>query len=54
MMILGYIISHSIRWVNYQGLLEACLVGKLVDDPQPSAVEKQLSLPPPLPPPGIY
>jgi len=41
------------KWVNYQGLLEACLVGKLVDDPQPSAVEKQLSLPPPLPPPVL-
>ena len=21
------------RWVNYQGLLEACVVGKLVEDP---------------------
>merc|ERR1719318_2425227 len=33
------------RWVNYQGLLEACLVGKLVDEPEKPA------LPPPVLPP---
>ena len=39
------------KWVNYQGLLEACLVGKLVDDkddlPPPPAVKKSSSLLPP-------
>jgi len=38
------------KWVNYQGLLEACLVGKLVDDPAPvsplSSRDKQLFVPP--------
>lgn len=28
------------RWVNYQGLLEACLVGKLVDGPEPKKPTK--------------
>jgi len=37
------------KWVNYQGLLEACLVGKLVDDPPPSAVKE----PPPITPPVL-
>ena len=36
----------SYRWVNYQGLLEACLVGKLVDGPEPPTVIVK-----PLPPP---
>ena len=38
----------SIRWVNYQGLLEACLVGKLVDTPSEPVpvVEKTFLLPP--------
>lgn len=34
------------RWVNYQGLLEACLVGKLVEGPAPIT-----ALPSPPPPP---
>ena len=35
------------RWVNYQGLLEACLVGKLVDDPSPPVFVAKPSLAPP-------
>jgi len=41
------------KWVNYQGLLEACLVGKLVDTPsEPVPVVEKTFLPPPsvLPP----
>ena len=34
------------KWVNYQGLLEACLVGKLVDGP----AETMMSPPKPPPP----
>ena len=41
------------KWVNYQGLLEACLVGKLVDDkeslPSPPAKTAPSLLPPPTP-----
>ena len=33
------------KWVNYQGLLEACLVGKLVDGPAETVMT------PPKPPP---
>ena len=33
------------KWVNYQSLLEACLVGKLVDGPAPAPA--LLSSPPP-------
>ena len=33
------------KWVNYQGLLEACLVGKLVDGPA------EIVMTPPKPPP---
>ena len=48
------------KWVNYQSLLEACLVGKLVDGPAPAPAPAPalLSPPPPaaalpkLPPPG--
>ena len=35
------------KWVNYQGLLEACLVGKLVDGPSEPEPETLPSLPPP-------
>ena len=41
------------KWVNYQGLLEACLVGKLVDgpsEPEPRTVTPVKTLLPP--PPG--
>jgi len=43
------------KWVNYQGMLEACLVGKLVDTPAvpPSSSKPSKPRPPPalLPPP---
>ena len=41
------------KWVNYQGLLEACLVGKLVDGPsEPEPVSTVPTLLPPPPAPG--
>jgi len=42
------------KWVNYQSLLEACLVGKLVDGPVvpvPAIIEKPFLPPPPVLPP---
>ena len=38
--------QFCIRWVNYQGLLEACLVGKLVDGPEPPAKAPAAKAPP--------
>ena len=41
------------KWVNYQGMLEACLVGKLVDGPSEEVMPPpKMSGPALLPPPG--
>ena len=42
------------KWVNYQSLLEACLVGKLVDAPAPALLSSPppAAAPPKLLPPG--
>ena len=37
------------KWVNYQGMMEACLVGKLVDGPPPEKTTLPAILPPPAP-----
>ena len=41
------------KWVNYQGMMEACLVGKLVDGPSEEKLPPpKISSPSLLPPPG--
>ena len=40
------------KWVNYQSLLEACLVGKLVDGPAETVMTPPKLPPPVLQPPG--
>ena len=40
------------KWVNYQGMMEACLVGKLVDGPSREKLPSLPSLAPPPPPQG--
>ena len=41
------------KWVNYQGMMEACLVGKLVDGPSEELLPPpKISSPALLPPPG--
>ena len=40
------------KWVNYQGLLEACLVGKLVDGPAETVMTPPKPPPPSLLPPA--
>ena len=40
------------KWVNYQGMMEACLVGKLVDGPSQEKLPSLPSLAPPPPPQG--
>ena len=41
------------KWVNYQGMMEACLVGKLVDGPSEEVkAPPKMSGPALLPPPG--